>query len=590
MKIRPGEKFVSPLVHAARRGETTILQLLLDKGKGVSINDEDCHKLPVLYHALKNKRAECALLLLNREANLKVKTNVQYAQDDFPLHLATRNGMYEVVEKLLELGDDPNAVNKKKKTPVHEAAQMGHLRILKLLLTKGGKWDVLDDIKRYPLHWAACCNPSKSPECCQILLETAGGQAEDYAASYDNYYKTPLILATEKGILNSCKILTEYSTESISCTKKSLDWNTALHVAAMGSRCDIIKLLLDRKPTKKLSQNRHGQTVIHLLINKAPEFTNMKIESEYFRCLEYLLRYFDQDAGCNKLEQSLIWLATKRGWTKALELLLSLEKHAHHINTPNKVGITPLRVALRNGNWEIINIFLSKNCDLTVADNFKNTAIHFAASNGMYKVCKLLLEKTDYTNWDTPNSLKRTPLHLSAKNGSLDCVHLFYTPISPYDSEGFTPFLLSVESGNLSVIQYFISKNVAVLSEKTLNSNETALHLAVKKGHDECCIYLLRKMDWISVCATNNNNRTALDEAFYNRHINIFALILSKAPPPDPTKITEIELQTSLHMFAHFALVEEKQDENAPKTSQGIATCKKDSKKKEDKYTKEDKE
>ena len=58
-----------------------------------------------------------------------------------------------------------------------------------------------------------------------------------------------------------------------------------------------------------------------------------------------------------------------------------------------------------------------KVCPISFKDFEGNTALHFAASRGFYKVAKLLLNVAESTVLNATNSRGETPLHLAVEGG-----------------------------------------------------------------------------------------------------------------------------------------------------------------------------
>lgn len=61
-------------------------------------------------------------VLLRNGANSSLLTD----SNDTALHLASRNGYFEIVNLLLSNGVDINAINAMDRTPLHESARNGH--------------------------------------------------------------------------------------------------------------------------------------------------------------------------------------------------------------------------------------------------------------------------------------------------------------------------------------------------------------------------------------------------------------------------------------------------------------------------------
>ena len=91
-------------------------------------------------------------LLLSRSTSL-LKITDQKGQNC--LHVASRNGHYEMVQVLLGQGSDHSTADKEGWTPLHCAAQAGYLNVVKLLVESGAPTTVQTNSGRIPLWFAA---------------------------------------------------------------------------------------------------------------------------------------------------------------------------------------------------------------------------------------------------------------------------------------------------------------------------------------------------------------------------------------------------------------------------------------------------
>ena len=117
-----------------------------------------------------------------------------YSADGFTaLHLAAFFGQSRVVEFLLEIGANVDAVsaNKMKVTPLHSAVAHNHVEICENLLSKGADVNAKQENNFTPLHEAA---QNGSTALAKLLLEHG---AQVNAGTDDS--RTPLDMTTESG-------------------------------------------------------------------------------------------------------------------------------------------------------------------------------------------------------------------------------------------------------------------------------------------------------------------------------------------------------------------------------------------------------
>ena len=136
-KILKNIKKNKELIWAASHGHIEVVELLLDRGANIHVNNDDA-----LIWAARNGHIEVVKLLLDSGADIQAKY-------DKALIYASNNDNIEVVKLLLDRGVGINAV---KNYALKWAANKGHIEIVKFLLDSGA--DIHAD-NEYALKWAA---------------------------------------------------------------------------------------------------------------------------------------------------------------------------------------------------------------------------------------------------------------------------------------------------------------------------------------------------------------------------------------------------------------------------------------------------
>ena len=130
--IRPN-KSPAALIEAVDFGNLAIVEELL--AHGANPNASDRFGRVALHRALQKRRREIALVLLDNGTS----------PSPSDLLAAARLGYGEVVQKLLDLGVDPNALSGLECTALCKAAQNGHLDVVNILLEKGADPNALQE-------------------------------------------------------------------------------------------------------------------------------------------------------------------------------------------------------------------------------------------------------------------------------------------------------------------------------------------------------------------------------------------------------------------------------------------------------------
>ena len=144
------------------------------------------------------------------------------------------------------------------------------------------------------------------------------------------------------------------------------------------------------------------------------------------------------------------------------------------INCQDSTGWSPLMHAVANGHAKLTKLLLrNSKCDVSLSDNFKQTALHIEAQSqsGSLEMAKLLLG------------------------------HGVRSDVE--DSESMTPFMRAIEAGNLHMAQYLFNASACKVNACSVHG-KTALHLAAAQCDEEMLLWLLQ----------SGSNVSALDNRF----------------------------------------------------------------------------
>ena len=143
--IDAGAKFkedkieTSELFMASGAGYTDVVEILLNAG--ADVNYIGGGERSALSQALTFSRTETAKLLINAGADIGI---VSYDNGMSALMWASRKGLIELVEILIEMGVDVNAVDKNGMTAILHADKYGHYDVWEILIDAGADVDLKD--------------------------------------------------------------------------------------------------------------------------------------------------------------------------------------------------------------------------------------------------------------------------------------------------------------------------------------------------------------------------------------------------------------------------------------------------------------
>ena len=111
----------------------------------ITIDNKKITHSPLTYSILK-KYSKIAIFLIEKGGDINYKT---LPEEDYPIHIACRNGLEEVVEKLLENQKlNINCINKKNETCYNISITSSHTNIYNMLINYITKKKESKDIKK----------------------------------------------------------------------------------------------------------------------------------------------------------------------------------------------------------------------------------------------------------------------------------------------------------------------------------------------------------------------------------------------------------------------------------------------------------
>jgi len=334
------------------------------------------------------------------------------------------------------IGSPVDAKLKDGSTPLHEAVYCGALDIIKDLLRKGAKINAIDGIGRTPLYRAF---QYKQYHIAEFLIQK-GGILNNIKEQTKSLIKDKFDQALHDLIKKSKKALVEYILSSPYCkdliNQKNNDEDSPLHIAANLGSADICELLLS-KGAKIDAINKKGETALdYALKNKRYKAAVLLIE---------------KGANLKKTKEfgNILHEATMIGNKGLIRAILTSPYGKDLLNRYNCDGLTPLHLAIQEGQHQIAEILLQNKANVNLRDKEGATPVHYAVFLDSSELLPLLCTQADL---DLTTNAGMTPLHVAILKKHQNCLEILTgqkkVQINALDKKGKTPLDYAVEKEN----------------------------------------------------------------------------------------------------------------------------------------------
>ncbi|XP_054990614.1 ankyrin repeat and SOCS box protein 14 isoform X2 [Sorex araneus] len=320
-----------PLHKAAVQLKKKILEITLKASKP-SVWEQTTHSGETpLFLAVSNCLLENANFLLLNGCD----PNAKNFEGNSPLLTAVLQDSYEMAALLISHGADVNLRCANMRTALHEAAKLGRQDMVTLMLISGAHPDPHSSYGFTPLALAA---QNGHTEIMKILLQKGKICLASDCSSV-------LLEAARGGNPDSVTLLLEYGADA-NIPKNS--GHLPIHVAADRGHLCVLKILV---PITDLTAiKRSGISPVHCAAAGAhPECLELLIQAGFdvnFMLDQRIRKHYDDH------RKSALYFAVSNGDLSSVKLLLSAGA------LPNQDPVNCLQIALRMGNYELINLLL----------------------------------------------------------------------------------------------------------------------------------------------------------------------------------------------------------------------------------------
>eukprot|EP01080_Neovahlkampfia_damariscottae_P002858 gene2858-4701_t len=304
--------------------------------------------------------------LVEKILSFKEKIDINRKHFDFQgrtcLHVATVTNDTSLVELLILNGADVNSTDKMLRTSVHIASCLGLRDVLLILLSIGGQTNVRDFYGYAPLHLSVA---NHHFSCSQDLL----------------LFGADINFKKQNG-------------------------NTCIHDAMNSSDLKMLQFLLSQASSNKTK----------LLVNikdKTGDTPLLRgVLQDSIECVSELISTTKSNVNLsihNDKDFNIFHYAARKGSSDMIELLFNTSAKSLY-DQQNKDGLTPLHIACKVGNIDVIQKLFELGANINQQDNLGNTPLHYSIKNGKVNSSQLLMRLKAKIN--IKNKLKETARQL----------------------------------------------------------------------------------------------------------------------------------------------------------------------------------
>uniref|UniRef100_A0A3B0IWG2 Phosphocholine transferase AnkX n=1 Tax=Wolbachia endosymbiont of Aleurodicus dispersus TaxID=1288877 RepID=A0A3B0IWG2_9RICK len=431
-----------------------------------------------------------------------------------------------------------NFADSNDKTLLHYLAELGKEDILRFVI-ENSNFDIEEALRnkdrdgKTPLHYAA---KSGNKECFKTLMEN-----EAHFTTTINY-KSELHYAARSGNFSFLEYLGEilkakgiFDREKIKTDKYG---NNALHYAAQSGNDKCIEFCINNQV--QFLKNQYNENPLHKIAGNSE--TQKNAIGFLIEHLQFLGRLKSEINREDVDGNTPLHIAAKHGNKQLMKLFT--QSGAKIVQ--NKQGNNPLHIAIIHGNAYCIELFHKNtgNGILESKGEHGRDLVHLAAMYGKYDCLTFLLNKFPDYDLSTETRKGNMALHLALSSNTetelrKKCVSLLIDrsmQVNKSNNEGNTPlhFAAQLDLSFLSMIEKKLEEKKFDVYQEVLRENsngDTVFHMAARVGNKSCLEHLFKKERVEEILSKKNKDeQTLLHLSILSGRVECIKYLVEESP------------------------------------------------------------
>ena len=296
---------------------------------------------------------------------------------------------------------------------------------------------------------------------------------------------------------------------------KGQDGYTALHHSCIYGHVDIVRTLVNHKANVNARTDRGDSPLTLAAMNKHDNVVHALLSDS-----QCLVDAKGQD-GYTALHHSCIY--------GHVDVVRTLVKHKANVNARTDRGDTPLTLAARNDNDNVVHALLSDSqCHVDAKGQDGYTALDCSCRYGYVDIVRTLVKHKANVNARTDSG--DTPLTLAARNKHDNVVHALLSDsqclVDAKGQDGSTALHYSCRYGHVDIVRTLVNHKANVNART--DSGDTPLILAARNKHDNVVHALLSDSQClVDAKLKGQDGYTALHHSCIYGHVDIVRTLVN---------------------------------------------------------------